>query len=293
MKYFIDFEATQFSKEIISIGCYREDGEVFYSLVAPKNMKKLTNFITNLTGITAEMLENAPSSEKVFSDFSDWILDNDNDPKFYVWGDSDSDFLWRTSSKSTSLKAKLIMNYVASSLIDYSKIFEKKYCLYHTGLIKIINCFYSDITQTHNALDDAILLFNVFSYEENHIAEDIIYKLSSLPDTNKILNQWNGRKKVEEENKEIYSLEDNYVCNDGKKWSKCNYPKNSICVIKSKNSTAEYVFPNLDVATSYIYKKVLTDLQRNSTTMSKVRKSIKQAYGNNNRYINFLWRKVV
>lgn len=36
MKYFIDFEATQFSREIISIGCIREDGQTFYALVAPK-----------------------------------------------------------------------------------------------------------------------------------------------------------------------------------------------------------------------------------------------------------------
>ena len=35
MKYFIDFEATQFSEEIISVGCKREDGETFYALVRP------------------------------------------------------------------------------------------------------------------------------------------------------------------------------------------------------------------------------------------------------------------
>lgn len=29
MKYFIDFEATQFSQEIISVGCIREDGQTF------------------------------------------------------------------------------------------------------------------------------------------------------------------------------------------------------------------------------------------------------------------------
>lgn len=54
MKYFIDFEATQFSQEIISIGCIREDGQTFYALVAPKK-GKITPFITNLTGITAEI----------------------------------------------------------------------------------------------------------------------------------------------------------------------------------------------------------------------------------------------
>lgn len=75
MKYFIDFEATQFSQEIISIGCYREDGEMFYSLVAPHSKNKVTNFITELTGITKEMLANAPTSDEVFCKFSDWVLE--------------------------------------------------------------------------------------------------------------------------------------------------------------------------------------------------------------------------
>ena len=44
MKYFIDFEATQFSNEIISVGCVREDGKEFYSLVRPEK-RKLTKFI--------------------------------------------------------------------------------------------------------------------------------------------------------------------------------------------------------------------------------------------------------
>ena len=35
MNYFIDFEATQFSNDIISIGCIDENGEEFYSLINP------------------------------------------------------------------------------------------------------------------------------------------------------------------------------------------------------------------------------------------------------------------
>lgn len=42
MKYFIDFEATQFSQEIISIGCIREDGQTFSS-------RKLSRVVTTTT----------------------------------------------------------------------------------------------------------------------------------------------------------------------------------------------------------------------------------------------------
>ena len=53
MKYFIDFEATQFSQEIISIVCYREDGEMFYSLVVlthtcPKSWEPVDLFLKNV-----------------------------------------------------------------------------------------------------------------------------------------------------------------------------------------------------------------------------------------------------
>lgn len=36
MKYFIDFEATQFTNEIIEIGCINEYGDVFHSYVKAK-----------------------------------------------------------------------------------------------------------------------------------------------------------------------------------------------------------------------------------------------------------------
>lgn len=84
MKYFIDFEATQFSQEIISIGCIREDGQTFYALVAPKK-GKITPFITNLTGITAKMIDSAMSADAVFSKFYDWLFENlDDAPEFFV-----------------------------------------------------------------------------------------------------------------------------------------------------------------------------------------------------------------
>ena len=99
MKYFIDFEATQFSNEIISIGCVRETGETFYALVNPK--KKLTQFITDLTGITDEMLRNAPEADIVFKEFFDWCSHYENDPRlFYCYGSSDITFVKNNARKS-------------------------------------------------------------------------------------------------------------------------------------------------------------------------------------------------
>ena len=84
-----------------------------------------------------------------------------------------------------------------------------------------------------------------------------------------------------------------YAVNDTRKWSKCGYPKNSICVITSKNSSAKYVFPDVEIAAKYMYEYVFTDNQKKGMTVNSVRKHIKQAYGNSNKYMNYLWRRVV
>lgn len=125
MKYFIDFEATQFSQEIISVGCIREDGQTFYALVAPKK-GKITPFITNLTGITAEMIDSAMSADAVFSKFYDWLFENlDDAPEFLVWGNSDGDFYRHTSRHATALKAKMALGYICGNYRDYAKMCKK------------------------------------------------------------------------------------------------------------------------------------------------------------------------
>ena len=60
MNFFIDFEATQFTQEIISIGCVAENGKSFYSEVNCKG--KITPFITNLTGLTPEQISDILNS---------------------------------------------------------------------------------------------------------------------------------------------------------------------------------------------------------------------------------------
>ena len=67
MNFYVDFEATQFSNRIISIGCTNELGEKFETLVKPVNGDKINKFITDLTGITPEMVENAPTADEAFN----------------------------------------------------------------------------------------------------------------------------------------------------------------------------------------------------------------------------------
>jgi DNA polymerase III epsilon subunit-like protein len=164
MKYFIDFEATQFSNEIIAIGCVREDGAEFYSLVHTK--KKLNNFITELTGLTQEMIDVAPSSDEVFTKFFDWCSENDSLPEFYCYGNSDKDFVKSNFKKTTCFKAGAILGCIYTSLIDYSSTVKAHFGLIQNiALAKVVEYYRKEeIVQAHNALDDAKMLKEVYDH---------------------------------------------------------------------------------------------------------------------------------
>ena len=75
MYYYIDFEASETEKKIISVGCICEDGREFYSLVNTDD--PITFRITQITGITQEDVNEAPASKKVFADLFDWCYSED------------------------------------------------------------------------------------------------------------------------------------------------------------------------------------------------------------------------
>lgn len=168
MKYFIDFEATQFSNEIISIGCSREDGKEFYSLVKPEK-RKLTKFITNLTGITQEMVDEAPTADEVFSQFFDY-LEGDSELNFYCYGNTDIDFIKKTLENTTDFKATAALSMIGMNLRDYSKSVKLHFGLHRNiGLVKVLAYYrgVDEIHQSHNALEDAQYLREVFLNIEN------------------------------------------------------------------------------------------------------------------------------
>ena len=165
--YFIDFEATQFTHEIISVGCVSEDGETFdsYVYVYPS---KITNFITSLTGITKEMNEKAPYSDEVFRKFFDWLIETNlcKEPvRFYCYGNCDKTFVEKQLKCTNNIFAQMALSLVASNLIDYSPSVK-----HHFGLVKNISlnkvvAYYEgveEIQQKHNALDDAEYLREVY-----------------------------------------------------------------------------------------------------------------------------------
>lgn len=169
MNYFVDFEATQFSNEIISIGCVREDGTEFYSEI--KARKKITSFITSLTGITDEQNKMAESSDEVFSHFFDWLMENaDEKAIFYCYGNTDINFVKKNLALTKNLKAQAALSLMGMSLYDYSSTTKSHFGLVkNISLIKLVAYYrgVEKIEQSHNALEDAKYLKEIFEYVSN------------------------------------------------------------------------------------------------------------------------------
>lgn len=165
MKFFLDFEAARFSNRIISIGCVAENGATFYSLVKP-GKKKIDKFITELTGITNEMLADAPSADEAFNAFMDYLEANNDDeaPEYYCYGDSDVAFLTHTIQHMEDTRACVCAQAVAGNLIDFAATVKKFFVVKNDlALRKVYMLIQSktELVQKHDALEDAKMLQNV------------------------------------------------------------------------------------------------------------------------------------
>ena len=160
MVFCIDFEATQFSERIISIGAISATGQTFETLVKPVHGDKCNKFITELTGITNEMLAAAPSADEAFNLFFDWVLSfGDEVPTYYCYGSSDRTFLDKTIKYMTNIRAVTFALALRHSLIDYAPIVSKYFHSNTVGLIRVYNLIQKkEEVQTHNALRDATML---------------------------------------------------------------------------------------------------------------------------------------
>lgn len=272
MKYFIDFEATQFSQEIISVGCIREDGQTFYALVAPKK-GKITPFITNLTGITAEMVDSAMSADAVFSRFYDWLFENlDDIPEFLVWGNSDGDFARHTSRHATTLKARIALGYICGNYRDYAKMCKKKLkWADNHSLLNTLKRFNPSAEQNHNSLDDAVLLKELYNFIENTPREILDEKFADWKKTsnNLAFNSTSSQPK----------------------WDCAGYPVGTICIINS-HKIATYTFQDIESAALWIKENKCKKDNYDNFDLEQTMRKLNKAINCNKAYYGMKWRKV-
>ena len=187
MNFYIDFEATQFSEKIISIGCVAENGMTFNSLINPGEGEKITSFITRLTGITQEMADSADSADDVFIDFANWVIEmasraKDPHPKYYVYGNSDADFLQHTINHMSDPMAISFAISIKALMTDYSKTVKQHFGIGQIGLNRVYQLLKDEEhVQNHDALEDAMML----KYVQEHLGESSREDVAKLPPAKK------------------------------------------------------------------------------------------------------------
>ena len=202
MKYFIDFEATQFSGEIISIGCVDENGRQFYTLVKPAKMSEMTDFIEELTGIHPKQLAAAPLPDEAFAAFLGW-LPHDETVRFYCYGDSDAHFLDRTLPHLSDFRAQLGLSVIRAALCDYAAEIKKHFSLKHSIALKKVAAYYrgAAVEQDHNSLSDALLLKEIYERSQGETVESCPFpeyqKGVELPKIKKRVKASMGNRKLE------------------------------------------------------------------------------------------------
>ena len=169
MNFYVDFESTQPEQEIISVGVYSDDEKQFYNLVKPQ-FSEVSKYITDMTGITNEMLENGYTLDTVFIALYDWCYLHQPDItawNFYSYGDGDIDFLKHSLCNIHSEKALIIASIMIATMKDYSKVVAN----YFNGNVSLIKAFnylqHLENKQKHNALEDAKMLADVFIKTED------------------------------------------------------------------------------------------------------------------------------
>lgn len=206
MDFYLDFEATQFSERVIAIGCTNMASMEFDMLCKPRKDKaKVTRFITELTGITQEEIDEAESTETAFRMLQRAMQDaiaeeEDYSPCFYhVYGDCDKEFLLRSAKDVEDQEVKEFMTKLAESLIDDSKHVRQYFHAKSIGLHRALQYFFPNIPeQDHDPLHDAQMLGTLmYQIKRANPLEDCPFvqcMKPSGPNTSEIIRHTKNRK---------------------------------------------------------------------------------------------------
>lgn len=262
MNIYLDFEATQFKENVIAIGATCAYGD-FDCLVCPPKGDKITNFITQLTGITKEMAYNALSYDEAFYDLYLWITDmmeQAQSPVFYhVFGNMDKVFLKKSVPYIHPKFLQDFVNNLADSLIDDSVQVCRFFHTKAVGVFKALHYFdaYLMPNQDHDPLNDAIAL----KYLMNYIS--IAHPIEECPF---------------EENKPKPKVIDNG-----------DISRTRIIATHTSDKNAKpRIFYSIDAATDWALQKVR--VQSPLAGKKNVTKKINKAIRNNTAYLNWKWR---
>ena len=126
----------------------------------------LSQYITDMTGITNEALATENDLNVVFGDLYAWCYNqepNITNWHFYSYGDGDVDFIKHSLCNIKGEQQLIIASLMIATMTDFSEKTRKYFCG-TVSLIKAFNYLQNlDNKQKHNALEDAKMLAEVFT----------------------------------------------------------------------------------------------------------------------------------
>ena len=274
MNFFIDFEATQFSNHIISVGCISEKGVPFYIGIDPTaDSLHVGHFVSLMVASYMQKAGHKPiilmGGGIVFSQLLEWVKEQSENekPHFYCYGTSDKHFVKTNFDESETFTASQMLSYLYTDMEDYSDIVKAHFGLnQNISLLKVYNyCSKEDKTQSHNALEDATMLLEVYQYINSHENEFEVF-----PEYKEII----GKKKLTNQISEI---------TEGKKY--IVHRMNSRKVLQTYNS--------FDEAVEWAYNQIPEGEERNKTNIKTIARNIKKAsngYDEKKKYMNYRWK---
>lgn len=262
MRFYIDFEATQPENEIIAIGAVAENGTTFHSLVKPQ-FSSISQYISQMTHISAEDLEKAPTINDVLKSFDLWVMAQESEImncRFIAYGD-DAKFVKHTLPAITDSHAFTVAAILMAKIEDCYDATRK---FFH-GTIKLIHAFNyvqaAETEQKHNPLEDAMMLQKVYEYTQTH---------DPLP---------------------CHPLNKNFgaaMANAAVKM-----PSGTFWCQTSKKKNAQIIsFESCDEAIDWLITKVMKPKEPDLIHRDRVMAHIMKAIRKDEKYCNFYWRRV-
>ena len=148
---------TKFTQEIIEIGAVKlndnyEVIDTFDILIKPQYAAGVSPFVRNLTGITNNDLQSAPSFKKAMYAFVEWI---GYEPyRIYQWSDTDKKKLIAESMYKCCYDE--FSSLLDKHFIDLQRIFQRISKLHKLSLERALNSLNIEINgELHSAVDDA------------------------------------------------------------------------------------------------------------------------------------------
>lgn len=173
----IDLETTSkytTSAEIIELSAAKvrnsEIVDKYNTLIKPSN--NVSSAVTNITGITNEMLENAPSIDEKLQEYLDFIGDD------IILGHNIVSF---DSTILYDLCEKMNLKTFSNNMLDTLRY--SQYCDIDVSdhKLKTISKFFDIEHNAHRALDDCIANFEIYEKLKEHFTGSIIIPIASDP----------------------------------------------------------------------------------------------------------------